>query len=151
MSTKCTDNRNTCGTVVASACVPYTGSDLTSFDVDNLPCNPNINDIFKELDVLIKNLKEEVSVENVELGCLENCNCSVNRIDELFNLIISKICLLQESVTALNEKYDNIGLAKVVVDLACFNNPCFNASNNEHTILEILMLLLSEVCQLKNK
>lgn len=151
MLTKCLDNRKNCGTSVASACVPYTGELLTSFDNNNLPCNPNINDVIKEIDILIKNIKENISVEDVNLQCLENCNCSINKIDELFNLLITKICELNTRITSLENTIDNIGNTTFNVNLECFNNPCFNSSNNEHSLLEIINLLLIEVCQLKNK
>jgi len=151
MSSKCSDNRKNCGTVVASSCVPYTGNSLTSFANDNLPCNPNINDVIKEIDILLTTVKNEISVENVTLQCLENCNCSVNRIDELFNLLITKICELTTRVTTLENTIENIGSTTFNVNLDCFNNPCFNSSNNEHSLIEVINLLLSEVCQLKNK
>ena len=151
MSSNCLDNRKNCGTSVASACVPYTGSTLTSFDESNLPCNPNINDVIKEIDILIKDIKTEISVSAVDLQCLENCNCSVNKVDELFNLLITKICELTTRVQTLETTIENIGSTTFAVNLGCFNNPCFNSSNTEHSLIEIINLLVSEVCQLKNK
>lgn len=149
--TNCFDKRDNCGTTVSSSCVPYTGSDLSSFDKEQLPCNPNLNDIVKELDSIIVTLKNATSITDVSVECLDNCNCETLTIKSLFEIIISKLCDTIEKVKILETSYSNIGMAEINVDLSCFDNPCFNSQSNNHTILEILTLLLTEVCTLKTK
>jgi hypothetical protein len=146
------DNRGSCGTTVMSSCVPYTGeNDFKSFDLDNLPCNPNINDIIKELDSIIKILQDATSVADVKLECFDDCICSDLTIKELFELLIKNLCSVIDRVKTLEESYQNIGLSTFNVDLSCFNSPCFNNDNSSHTLLEIVTLLINEICQLKNK
>lgn len=150
MSTKkCKDNRDTCGTIVMSSCVPYTGEELLSFDNENLPCNPNINDIVKELDSVVKTIQESINITELDKACLEECACGDKSIKEVFELIILKLCDVIERVKVL-ENVD-LGAVKFNVNLQCFDNPCFNASDNQYSLLEIISLLLTELCTLKNQ
>jgi hypothetical protein len=145
----CIDNRDTCGTITMSSCVPYTGEDLTSIDNENLPCNPNINDIVKEIDIVIKDIQTAINVTDLDLSCLDSCICKDLSIKELFELLKTKLCELTDRVKIL-EAVD-ISTTKFKVDLQCFNNPCFNSSDNEYSLLEIISLLLTELCTLKNQ
>lgn len=145
----CIDNRDTCGTITMSSCVPYTGPELTSIDNENLPCNPNINDIVKELDSVVKDIQTAIDITDLDKQCLEECNCNDNTIKDVFELIIKKLCEVIERVKTL-EAVD-ISATKFRVDLQCFDNPCFNASDSEYSLLEIISLLLTELCTLKNQ
>lgn len=151
MSYKFTDNRKSCGSTVNSSCVPYTGQDLKSFDKENLPCNPNINDIIKEIDAIVKLLQTATDVKGVSVSCIDDCVCKDLTIKELFELLIKTLCELTDKVKQLETTQSNIGLSTFNVDLSCFNNPCFNSTNSSHTLIEIIMLLINEICQLKNK
>lgn len=150
MVKNCLDKRNTCGTTVASACVPYTGPELDNVDYDTLPCNPNINDIVEDLDGVITSIKTAINIEGLELKCLEDCNCGDLTIKETFQIIINKLCEIVDRVKSLEDQMANISTTKFTVDLSCFANPCFNSATNEYSLLEIINLLLTELCNLKN-
>lgn len=144
----CNDNRNSCGNTTMSACVPYTGVTLSEINNDALPCNPNINDIVLGLNTTIKEIREAIDLSEIELECLEACNCDKTTIKGLFEILFKKVCELQSRI----EQLENFDFASVPmnINLQGFQNPCFNSSNSTHTILEVLNLLVSEVYQLKN-
>lgn len=145
---KCLDKRYNCGTTVASACVPYTGPELDNIDEETLPCNPNINDIIEDLDGVITTIKTAINVEGIDVSCLDNCVCTDLTIKQLFELIIEKLCDIIVRVKTLEDA--DISATKFTVDLSCFANPCFNSSSNEYSLIEIINLLLTELCNLKN-
>lgn len=92
------DTRNKCGTTLASACVIYTGPDLTQVDQEALPCNPNVNDILKQLDSSISTIKTAVDVSGINVSCLDNCVCGDLTIKQLFELLTEHVCNLETQV-----------------------------------------------------
>lgn len=147
---KCLDKRYNCGTTVASACVPYTGPELDNIDEDTLPCNPNINDIIEDLDAVITTIKTAIDINGLSVDCLDNCVCDALTIKSTFEILIAQLCALIARVVTLESQVANIGTLKFQADLSCFANPCFNSSTNEYTLIEIINLLLTELCNLKN-
>lgn len=147
---KCNDKRDTCGTIVSSSCVPYTGEIPSIIDEDNLPCIPNINDVILEMSDVIKEIKDYTSLTGINTLCLDDCNCDEDN-SHLIILqgILTKLCDLIDRVKALEEA--NVLATKFNINLSCFNSPCINNSSNEHSLLDIISLFASELCILKNQ
>ena len=142
------DNRGSCGTTLPSTCVGYTGGILTSFDMSSLPNNPNINDIFKSLDTLIKTINTSINTTGYDKMCLgNNVSCEHLTIRQILDLITQQFCLLKSKVDVLQQKVDNIPNTIVSIDLSCLSDKC---APTDITIQNVLQELVNEICNLKN-
>lgn len=144
------DNRENCASVVASSCISYTGE----IDIESLKdkCPLNLNDIVEELLKLIKEIQEGVDVKDLDLSCLEECVLTNDlTIANLLKIIVTKLCKTMEDITKLQEHAQNPLNSTITIDLSCFStNPCYS-NKQEYTLFEVITLLISELCTLKNK
>lgn len=148
---KCKDNRDTCAQVVYSSCVRYSGEVNEIIDEDQLGCPPNINDVIEQLLEVVKTIKENTDIKEVDSSCLSDCpTCDAKDTHkDLFEYIIKALCSITDRLKTVEEI--DIMSTKFNVNLSCFNNPCINNSNNEHTLIEVISLFANELCLLKNK
>jgi hypothetical protein len=145
------DNRGTCAIKSPSSCIDYTGGNLLSINNDNIPCDPNINDIFSELDGVIKSLKDSLDLTNLNKECLNFDSTSI-KSNELFQLIINKLCGIDASLIAVKEIVNSLKIedVKLTVDLKCLSgNSCTSEVSND--ISTILSIIISEICSMKTQ
>lgn len=144
------DNRESCGTVVSSSCVNYTGE----IDLESLKdqCPINLNDVLEELLSLVAELQKGTDVKDLDLSCLAGSAFpSTLTSAELLKLLLDKICEILLEIEDLKAQVANPLTAVVTIDLSCFSdNPCY-ADKQEYTVFEIITILVSELCNLKTK
>lgn len=139
------DNRETCGTLLPSSCVPYTGVINDSIK-DNIPCRPNINDIIKNIQNLIDKIKESLG-DNTTLDpeCLTFDPTTVTQ-SELNQEIITELCNLKDAVTALQQPIDP-NTINIAIDLLCLVDPGCTPQTT-YTLTDILIKLVAAYCDL---
>jgi len=144
------DPKYNCGQIIPSACVPYTGSDLTVLAAPtDLPCDANINDVIKILDAEIKTLMDSNDFSSLDKKCFDFDPNTVKAF-ELHQLEIDKICEIEANLTALTEQFDtlNISSLPITLNLLCMA-PAASAcaiSPNTYTLLSILNTLVAKIC-----
>lgn len=138
------DNRESCGTVVSSSCVPYTGH-ISDTIKDDFKCKPNINDLFKKL-------QEMVDAINVSLGDNKKIklNCFEESLDEGFSqeqlnqLLITELCLVKEAVE--NDGIDPASI-KLAISLLCLEDPSCEPKEY-YNLNELFTKLIGAYCSL---
>lgn len=144
------DSKYNCGQVIASSCVPYTGSDLTVLALPtDLPCDSNINDVIKILDAKLKILLDGNNFTTLDKKCFTFNPLTVTAA-QLHQAEIDKICLMDASLIALTEQFNelNVGSLPVTVNLLCLA-PAASAcaiSPNTYTLLSIINILVAAIC-----
>lgn len=141
------DNRQTCGLTLPTSCLPYTGYVSDSIK-DLIPCKPNANDIFKQLQILIDNLKKTLG-DNTQLDkkCVDFVT-SVGTQQELNQELIDQICSIKDALGLLDTSdSDNI---MIEMNLGCLQEAgC--APKTEYSVKEILTKLVTNYCSLLSR
>lgn len=142
-----------CGQLYPSACVPYTGKDLTLLaDPTTLGCDANINDVIFQIDAAVHTLIVGDILTGLNPRCL-SFNPAIITPAGLHQVEIDKICGLDASLTTLINTVNNlnIGTELIVIDLQCMTPaaaPCLTPPNS-YSLLSVLNMLVSEICALK--
>jgi hypothetical protein len=146
----CKDGRYNCGTKVFSACVPYTGKQLTLFDVSDINCEPNINDVIEKLDSIIKTIKDSVDLTGLDKECFAY-NPSTVTVAELSQIYTTELCAISAQLKALQDAFNDLDVLAlpITLDLSCLYGT--NCQPTTQTIGTILALFLSEICTLKSQ
>ena len=141
------DNRESCGTVIPSSCVPHTGY-VSPLIEEKIPCRPNINDINKEIQKLIEEIKESLGDNKTLDTKCTNLDAQVVKQSEINQKFIDFICDL------LNWR-DNLDLTvhpediDVPIDLSCLGDNCEPQAT--YTLLDILNRFLVTLCNHENR
>jgi hypothetical protein len=145
--------RYSCGTIVPSQCVPYTGKDLSFLTTDQQPdCDANIDDVFDLISTAILNIQTAINLTNLNNQCLTGVPTDVD-VKGMFQIEIDKICGIDAALTALTTIVNawNISTQLVNIDLQCLSAaaaPC-QVGTNTYTLISILNLFRSEICTIK--
>lgn len=148
----CKDGRLTCGVVVPSSCVPFTG-DLPDFFVEPAGCSTlNVNDVFEQYGDKLDLLLIQNDVTGLNKRCLGYDAANVT-IKKLHQAEIDAICSLDSRVGTLETDVNNhlIGADLVTLDLKCFksSNAACAVTTDTYTLLSILNILVVELCAAK--
>jgi hypothetical protein len=141
------DNRETCGSIIPSGCIGYTGYISTTI-ADSLPCRPNINDIVKKLQELV----DQINVTIGDNSTLENCLGidSENFVQSDFNeAVAAEICALKALLTGVDADIDPNSI-KLAVDLLCLLDPTCTPQVT-YTLVEVINKLVTKVCNLETR
>jgi len=141
-----------CGNVIPSSCVPFTGKDLTFLseeDLELFPCDANINDVIFYIDKYLKVLVDGNNFTELDKDCFDFDPLTIDA-KGLHQLEITKICLLEGRVTAVEDQLAdlNIGAETLVIDLLCLTpdaEACAVATNT-YTLQSILQLFVAKLC-----
>jgi hypothetical protein len=150
----CDTSKYGCGQVLASSCIPYTGTDLTVLSSPSLlACNANINDVITVLDSSIKKLMVSNDFTGLNVLCFTSLNPATVTAAQLHQAEITQICGLSASLTTLTNTVNslNIGSMQIAIDLQCLTPaaaPCLTPPNL-YSLLSILNVMISEICALK--
>ena len=144
--------KNTCGNLIASSCVPFTGKDLT-FKVKDpqLECDANMDDVIEKISIAIDDLQKATDVSLVVSDCFTVSTPTT--ITSYANNIKDKLCALDAQLQALVQQVANQNIATelINIDLGCLAPaaaPC-QVSTNMYTLISILTLYKSEICAIK--
>jgi len=148
----CNDGRYNCGTKVSSACVNWSEkSPITSFDLTTISCEPNLNDIIKNLDIVIKTIQNSIDLTGLDKECL-TYNPTTITVAELSQLYTTELCAIKAQIQTLQDDLANLNILNqpISIDVSCL----FGSNNCQpttQTIGTLLNLLVSEVCTLKTQ
>jgi len=146
----CEDKKVHCGTSVPSSCVPWQNDALTSVDMSDT-CDPSIGEVVLKIDEALKLLQDSLDTTKINGDCTaiskEEVVLKSKKWYEITNLIIAAVCELKTRLDNQTSVFNE----KITFDISCLgNNPC-GFTGNQFTVIEILQLLVLEVCNLKNK
>jgi len=145
--------RYSCGNIIPSECVPYTGKDLVFLTTEQQPdCDANVNDIVDLISQAILNIQTAINVTNLNNQCLTTVPIDVD-VKGLFQIHTDKICGLDAALTALTSTVNawNIATQLLTIDLQCLSAsaaPC-QVGTNTYSLISILNLFRSEICTIK--
>lgn len=145
--------RYSCGNIVPSQCVPYTGKDLAFLTTDEQPdCDANIDDVFDLVSTAILNIQTAINLTNLNNQCLTGVPTNVD-VKGMFQIHTDFICGLDAALSALTTIVNawNISTQLVVIDLQCLSSaaaPC-QVGTNTYSLISILNLFRSEICTIK--
>lgn len=140
-----------CGSIIPSACVPYTGKDLSFLDTDEQPeCDANINDVFSLMSDAIKDIKDSIDLSENTSECL---TLPITRtVKGVLQLHDDKICEIDASLEALQSIFDSldIGSEHITMDLGCLSSAASQCavSTNTYTLISILTTFKNAICAL---
>src|SRR5690349_5881552 len=110
----------TCGNIIPSSCVPFSGKDLKFLSVENqIECDANMDDVVEKIDTAIDNIQKAIDVTSHVATCLTLTNPKT--VKSVLQAQSDKICALNASVTALQQQLSslNIGSETVTINLGC--------------------------------
>ena len=141
------DNRDTCGNqLVPTSCLPYTGY-VSDTIKDLLPCRPNANDIFKNLQILIDEIKTSLG-DNKQLDAVcFDFNPTADSQQDLNQELLNKVCDLSTKVEKLINGQVDPDLIKLAVNLLCLEDSACEPKE-EYTLTEIIVKLITNYCNL---
>lgn len=145
-------NKYSCGNLIPSSCVPYTGGNLSFLTSDHQPaCDANIDDVFTSIGHAIDTLQKavDVSLHTFPCGTLSSPKTAAKVLQDHSD----KICALSASLAALQQIVagENIANELVTIDLKCLASaasPC-QVSTNTYSLISILNLLVTQICAIK--
>lgn len=142
------DNRESCGTLVPSSCVPHTGY-ISPLIKDNIPCRPNINDINEKIQKLIEEIKESLGDNKTLDTKCTNLDAQKVKQVELNQKFIDLICELLDwknnlDLTVHPEDID------IPIDLSCLGDTNCEP-NATYTLLDVLQRFLVTLCNHSNR
>lgn len=142
------DNRGTCGQILPSGCVPYTGYQTDDIK-EKLPCNANINDIIKYLldiiDTINKNLGDN---SKLSVNCLTDIK-ETSTQQEINQVFINVLCDIKNKIVDTGSDID-IANIDIAIDILCLNDASCEPKL-KYSLLEILTKLISGYCNLLNR
>src|ERR1700749_377269 len=110
----------TCGNIVPSSCVPFTGKDLKFLSVDEQPaCDANIDDVFDKISIAIDALKQATDMATQTLSC--RTLPTTKTVKTVMQAHADKICALSAVVTALQSQLAGLDIADelITINLGC--------------------------------
>jgi hypothetical protein len=155
-------NLNTCSTYYYSACVKYTGQLIEGSYITLPDCHATINDMFNQIDIIIKELKDN---DGIAKQLLKDNNCDLDHLTQLIAdtegtkvktsdtiiALLKTICDLESEITVLQnidiyEKTLPVEIQNLLIlKLGCFDgiDPC---NPTTITLKELLMKLIYKLC-----
>lgn len=143
----------TCGTIIPSGCVPYTGSLPDFIDPDDIDCDANIDEIFDAYGDKIDEILAGLDLTNLTPGCLIFDPATVTSKD-LHTLEIEKLCDHETRISDLEEEFTDLNIGNLTVgpvDLGCLATdaaPCEGPAN-VYSLISLIRLFASELCVVK--
>lgn len=147
--------KGTCGTVLASSCVHFTGKDFTFMkEVDALECNASVSDAFDLVNKYMKILVDGNDFTELDKDCLDFDPLTIDA-KGLHQLEITKICFLKGQVDALTTQFNdlNIGEEIVTLNLGCLTPDAAACAvgTNQYQLISILQLFASKLCEFETR
>lgn len=140
----------TCGDILPSGCIVYTGTYPAFMPVEYIPCDARLDFVIEKFGQTIDGILTSIDLTNLDdQGCLVFDPSTVT-VAQITQDIIDKICNHETRITALEQTID-IGNSLIEIDLGCLASdaaPC-EGPPNTYTIEAVLLTLINEVCNLK--
>lgn len=143
-----------CGDLIASSCIPFTGKDLSFLDGgDQIACDAFLNDVIEEISDAIDIIQTKSDVSTLTASCITFT--SPRTVKSVFQDYGTKICVLNASLTALTTQVNNLDISTELItlnlgSLAAAAAPCL-VSANTYTLVSILQLFANEIIAIKTE
>lgn len=147
-------SRYSCGSIIPSECVPYTGNKLRFLADDKQPdCDANINDVFHLHAIAIDELKKATDVSGINKQCLTVASGAT--LKTFLQAQTDKLCAVSAKVEAITSQVNGslLGDSLVTIDLKCLAaaaSPC-QVSTNTYKLSAVLNIIVSEICAIKQE
>jgi hypothetical protein len=143
----------TCGQILPSGCVIYTGEFPDFIDEEELDCDLNLDEVLKLHGEKIDLLLAGNDFTQLDKKCLDFTPATVTA-KQLHQVEINKICDLADQLEDLEALLTglNIGAQLITIDLDCLTpvaSPCAQGVNT-YTLLSILQIFRAEICAIKD-
>jgi hypothetical protein len=155
-------NLNTCSTYYYSACIKYTGQLILGSYITLPDCHVTINDMFNQIDIIIKELKDN---DGIAKQLLIDNNCNLTHLTQLITstsgtkaktsetiiALLKTICALDSKITVLQnvDIYEKT-LPVEIQNLLILKSGCLNGIDpcnpTTITLKELLMKLIYKLC-----
>lgn len=143
-----------CGTLVPSSCVPFTGKDLKFLSTEDQPsCDANIDEVIDLISIAIDDLQDVTDVSDHDLGCLSVVGeITLKKLDQAQT---DKICELATELETLTEQFNDLNIANelITINLGCLASaaaPC-QVATNTYTLISILNTFRAAICEIKTE
>lgn len=148
------NRKYTCGTILPSGCVLYTGNFPDFIDSENLDCDLNLDDILEQYGTQLDSILASLDFTGLDKKCYDFTPATV-KAKELHQLHINKVCDLEDRLDDLETLVTelNIGSKLITIDLDCLTPaaaPCAQGTNT-YSLLSILQILVNEICEIKSQ
>jgi hypothetical protein len=143
----------TCGTIVPSSCVPYTGKKLAFLEDAAQPeCDANINDVVDKIGAAIKDLKDTIGTAEHDLYC-SNYTITDTSVKGLLQAHADKICSIDNYAQNIQNTLNELNVGNYLVslnlgDLASAASSC-EVQINTYQLISVLSLLVAEINAIK--
>jgi hypothetical protein len=146
--------RYTCGTIVPSSCVPYTGVKLPFLsDAEQPECDANLDEVLELFGKAVDALKKATDTSTHNTNCLSVTGDK--NVKTILQAQTDKICALNASITAIQQQVAGLDISDdlITIDLGCLSSAASacQTGTNKYSLLSILTLFKSEICAIKTK
>ena len=152
----------TCGSIIPSSCVPYTGNQELSIlpyifpteETPELPCNANINDVLDLFDTAIDTLVIYTDLTELVPGDIDFDPATVTT-GELFTLILEAVETNDAEIASVAEQLSDFSVEDALIgidlgELAPAAAACA-AGVNSYPLLNILILFVNKIIELEER
>lgn len=152
----------TCGNIIPSSCVPYTGNqDLAILpyvfpteETPELDCNANINDVLDLYDQAIDKLVDFVDLSELEPGDLVFDPETVT-VGELFEIVLTAIETNNAEIESVQTQLDEFSVEDAIInidlgELAPAASQCAVAPD-AYPLINILVLFANKIIELEER
>lgn len=146
--------RYTCGQMIPSSCVPYTGKDLKFLsEEEQVSCDANMDEVIDKISIAIDSIKKATDVSSYTYDCLGTIsNPTITKISQAQTY---KLCALQASLESLQQQFAelNIGSELITIDLGSLGGAvsACQVSANTYSLISVLNLFKNEIIAIKSE
>lgn len=146
--------RYTCGQILPSSCVPYSGKDLKFLSPEEqISCDANMDEVVEKISIAIDSIKKAIDVSTYSFNCLGTIsNPTVSKISQAQT---NKLCALQASLDALEQQFEDFNIANelITIDLGSLGGAvsACQVSANTYTLISVLNLFKNEIIAIKTE
>jgi hypothetical protein len=142
----------TCGTIIPSSCVPYSGKDLKFLSTSNQPaCDATVDDVVDKISIAIDTLNKAIDVSSHTASCLTLP--TTKTVASILQAQSSKLCALDAQLQSLSQQVAQGSIANqlININLGCLATAASGceAEANTYSLISILTLFKNEICAIK--
>src|ERR1035437_4774544 len=108
--------RNSCGTVIPSSCVPFTGEQPSFIQDVDFPCDVNLDDVIKQFAITIQKVLDGINLTLLNKRCLD-FDSATEDVKGLHQVEIDEICALKAQLDNLQTAFDSLNLSTKLITI----------------------------------
>lgn len=149
MTKKCKNSSDSCGIILSSNCVDYSGQELKSIGKEVDQCNLTVSDVAELIDKELKKLKDGLDTKKIAKLCINSID-KEDTIVLVINKLITEICSLTKELEDTKQSLKEIDVLSSIVDI---DSNCLSGTHcsTDPTLRSLLIKIISELCLLKSQ